>query len=255
VIYFFKSCLTIVLAFIFSTNVLAQDSPEAANLTPRKNVIRYNLTPNLLGFKSAIFGYERVVKPHQTFSINVGYLGLGNSGKSENEDFKLSKTKSSSGFSIAADYRFYFKKENKYEAPRGVYFGPYFANYNINLTTGIQSLNPDTPQVESIVDSKFNITSIGIELGYQFVIKDRFTIDMILIGPSYAGYRANMDVVGRTAPPDGELDETLEALRDILFEKYPWLQTLVDEGEVDIKGKRTSWGFGFRYVVQVGFRF
>jgi hypothetical protein len=105
------------------------------------------------------------------------------------------------------------------------------------------------------VDSKININSIGLELGYQFIIKNRFTIDMILIGPSYAGYNVNMDVVGAVVPPDGELDETLEALKDILFGKYPWLETLIDEGEVDIKGKKTHWGMGFRYVLQIGYRF
>ncbi|MCK5208075.1 MAG: hypothetical protein KAQ79_08645, partial [Cyclobacteriaceae bacterium] len=91
--------------------------------------------------------------------------------------------------------------------------------------------------------------------GYQFNIKNRFTIDLILIGPSYSAYKAKMDVVGGVVPPDGELDETLEALRDILFAKYPWLETLIDEGEVDIKGNRTHWGMGFRYVLQIGYRF
>ncbi|MCK5101366.1 MAG: hypothetical protein KAR17_01080, partial [Cyclobacteriaceae bacterium] len=104
-------------------------------------------------------------------------------------------------------------------------------------------------------DSKININSLGLELGYQFNIKNRITIDMILIGPSYSAYNANMEVAGGVAPPDGELDETLDAIRDILFGKYPWLETLIDEGEVDIKGNRTHWGMGFRYVLQIGYRF
>ncbi|MCG8307224.1 MAG: hypothetical protein MI975_07505 [Cytophagales bacterium] len=232
-----------------------QDSIELKKFTPYKNVIRYNLTPNILGFSSLIFGYERVVKPYQTFSINAGYLALGKSGKKENEDFQLTRTKSSSGFSIAADYRFYFKSENKYAAPRGVYIGPYLANYNFSLSTGLQTLDPDAPQVETLVDSKINITNIGVELGYQFVIKDRFTLDLILIGPSYSAYGIKMDVVGDTRPPEEDIDDTLEALRDILFERYPWLKTLVEEGEVDVRGNKTHWGLGFRYVMQVGFRF
>jgi len=233
----------------------SQDSLKTKAFIPKKNVIRYNLTPNLLGFSSMIFGYERVVKSHQSFSINAGYLSIGKSGKKENDDYKLSSTKSSSGFSIAADYRFYLKRENKNPAPSGVYLAPYFVHYDFNHSVGIKSLDDNATSAETIVDSKININSLGLELGYQFNIKNRFTIDMILIGPSYAAYKVNMDVVGGVIPPDGELDETMEALREILFGKYPWLETLINEGEVDIKGKKTHWGLGFRYVLQIGYRF
>ena len=244
-----------ILVFIIPFHSFSQDSLKTNNFIPRKNVIRYNLTPNIFGFSSAIFGYERVVKSHQSFSINAGYLSIGKSGKKENEDYKLTSTKSSSGFSFAADYRFYLKKENKNPAPSGVYLAPYFLHYTLDHSVGIKSLDDNATNPETIVDSKININSLGLELGYQFNIKNRFTIDLILIGPSYSAYKAKMDVVGGVVPPDGELDETLEALRDILFAKYPWLETLIDEGEVDIKGNRTHWGMGFRYVLQIGYRF
>jgi hypothetical protein len=252
---FNKIFTSLLVSMVISVTLLAQDSLKIKKFTSRKNVIRYNLTPNIMGFSSVIFGYERVVKPYQTFSVNAGYLSIGKSGNKDNDEFQLTQTKSSSGFSVAADYRFYFKNENKYTAPRGVYFGPYFAYYNFNLSSGIQSLDSSSPQAETIVDSKINIFNLGIELGYQFVIKDRFTIDMILVGPSYAAYRINMDIAGGARPPDEEIDETLEGLKDILFEKHPWLKTLIDEGEVEVKGNKTHWGLGFRYVLQVGFRF
>lgn len=68
---------------------------------------------------------------------------------------------------------------------------------------------------------------------------------MNLIDPSYSEYKVKMDVVGGLAPQDDELDETLEALRNILFTKYPWHETLMDEGEVDINGRRTHCELGF----------
>jgi len=244
-----------ILMCCFQLHSYSQDTLKTESFIPYKNVIRYNLTPNILGFSSAIFGYERVVNSHQSFSINAGYLSIGKSGKKDNEDYKLSSTKSRSGFSIAADYRFYLKKENKNQAPSGVYLAPYIVHYTLQLSTGLKSLHDNSTNLETIIESKININSIGLELGYQFIIKNRFTIDMILIGPSYAGYKVNMDVVGDVVPPDGELDERLEALKDILFGKYPWLETLIDEGEVDLKGKRTHWGLGFRYVLQIGYRF
>ncbi len=244
-----------ILVFAIPFQCISQDSLKTNDFIPRKNVIRYNLTPNIMGFSSVIFGYERVVKSHQSFSINAGYLSIGKSNNKENEDYKLTSTKSSSGFSIAADYRFYLKKENKNPAPSGIYLAPYLLHYNLNLSTGIKSLFDNSPNAEVIVDSKININNIGLELGYQFNIKNRFTIDLILVGPSFGGYRVNMEVAGGVQPPDDDLDETLEALRDLLFAKYPWLESLIDEGQVDVKGKKTHWGLGFRYVFQIGYRF
>lgn len=92
-------------------------------------------------------------------------------------------------------------------------------------------------------------------MGYQFNIKNRITLDLILVGPSISGYKVNMDIVGGAIPPNDDLDETPEALRDLLFKKYSWLKTLVDEGEVEVDGSKTHWGLGFRYVLQIGFRF
>ena len=77
-----------ILIFCFQLHSYSQDTLKTESFIPYKNVIRYNLTPNILGFSSAIFGYERVVNPHQSFSINAGYLSIGKSGKKDNEDYK-----------------------------------------------------------------------------------------------------------------------------------------------------------------------
>ena len=244
-----------ILAIILPLYSFGQDSLKTRSFIPRKNVIRYNLTPNIFGFSSVIFGYERVVKSHQSFSINAGYLSIGKSGNDENEEYKLSSTKSSSGISVAADYRFYLKRENKDPAPHGVYIAPYFAHYSLDHSSGIKSLDDNPTNAETIIDSKIRINNLGVELGYQFNIKNRVTIDLIVVGPSVSGYNVNMEIVGGVLPPDDEMDETKEALRDFLFGKYPWMETLVDEGEVELNGSKTHWGLGFRYVFQVGYRF
>jgi len=145
------------------------------------------------------------------------------------------------------------KLENKDPAPHGLYIAPYYSLYNFNHKNQIQSLS--NPSNESRINTNFIINNIGLELGYQFNIKNRFTIDMVLMGPSYASYKLDMTFETGFKPPDGEIDETLAALRDILFAKYPWLKTLVDEGKINYKGKTSHWGLGFRYVLQVGFRF
>ena len=236
-------------------DAFSQDSLRANAFIPRKNVIRYNLTPNILGFKSAIFGYERVLKPYQSISINAGYIATGNTGREENEDIKVIGTRKSNGFTIAGDYRFYMKRENLDPAPHGIYIAPFFSMYKLTHQNQIQPSQSIDPNEISFVDTKFSMTNLGLELGYQFNIKNRISIDLVLFGPSISSYKLNMKYSGGYLPLNGISDEDLIALRDYSISKYPWLKTLVDEGKFDLKGTKAVWGMGFRYVIQVGYRF
>src|SRR6185436_5977087 len=91
-----------------------------------KNIIRYNLSGALLfGADSyIILGYERVISPHQSFSINIGRASLPKLVSISTDSFNSQKSKRS-GFNFSADYRFYLAKENKFETPHGFYIGPY----------------------------------------------------------------------------------------------------------------------------------
>ena len=175
---------TAILTFVFSFIALAQeqDSLKKNNaFIPRKNVIRYNLTPNILGFNSAIFGYERVVFPHQSFSVNAGFLAFKPSTKklarsdSLNTRYGIEQTRDNKGFSIAADYRFYLKKENKYPAQRGIYVGPYAAIYNLESTNTLRKTDDFGANSSAGLETKFQVLNFGAQLGYQFVIKNRIT--------------------------------------------------------------------------------
>src|SRR5688572_13211362 len=90
-----------------------------------KNVIRYNLSGGLLfGVdRYIVFGYERVIRPRQSISINAGKISLPELVSIDTDSFRLSKDAKSSGFNISVDYRFYLAKENKYAPPHGLYIG------------------------------------------------------------------------------------------------------------------------------------
>ena len=82
------SILTVCLVFL-SINLIAQETDSL--LTKQyKNTIRWNLTPALIiGPKSIVLGYERVVNNHQTFSINIGYLEKKPSTNKDGEPLNL----------------------------------------------------------------------------------------------------------------------------------------------------------------------
>lgn len=89
------------------------------------NNFKFSLTSNLAFSPSAIFSYERSLKQYQTISLKAGYITFPQIVKTRDPDsiYFESEVKRS-GYTFGADYRFYFKKENKFDAPHGLYWGP-----------------------------------------------------------------------------------------------------------------------------------
>ena len=105
------------------------------------------------------------------------------------------------------------------------------------------------------INTNFLVYNIGAELGYQFVIKNRITIDLILAGPSLSRYRLKMQARGSLDVTDPEVEEALETLKDILVNQFEWIKPLFDGDEVNVRGTTSIWRPGLRYVIQIGYRF
>ncbi|HWR94711.1 MAG TPA: hypothetical protein VN192_05890, partial [Flavobacterium sp.] len=137
---------------------------------------------------------------------------------------------------------------------RGIYLAPFASYFNFNTKREIQATNSDTGIVSSIdLDTKLGLASIGGELGYQFVLWDRFVIDCILLGPSVSYYtfnvKASADIPGLD---DNELaDEIIEALK----QKFPSLGDITDADGATKNGVQSITALGFRYSISIGYRF
>jgi hypothetical protein len=232
----------------------AQETKKEEKL--RKNTVHINLTnPLIFGSGSIVIGYERLLnsKKH-SFTINVGITQFPDFGLIDTDSLKhLNKLKDQSGFNVSADYRFYLAKENKYPAPRGVYIGPYYSyNYFGNQNTWeLKSANGSIAEVKS--DLKLNVHTIGFELGYQFIFADRITLDMVLLGPGIGAY--NFKVGFSNNLSDAAKQKILDALNGALAEKFPGYGIIVDEGEFKRTGVTNRTTIGYRYMIQLGFRF
>jgi len=237
-------CIWIIIA---SNLAVAQ---EALSESPRKNTIKLDLTANFL-YKN-VFGisYERITKPNQSFAISAGYQEFPkvvNFG----ENIRVKQDKEGRGYRIGGEYRFYLKKENKYPAPRGIYIGPYFIRHSFTNERIIEVDNDGTLE-EATLDSKFAVLNVGFQLGYQFVFNDRWTIDMILVGPSISHYRYKLALDGEfTFDKDDIQDEIILDLID----RFPLLDEVISEGEATRTGNIDSWSYGYRYQLHVGYRF
>ena len=239
--------LFLLTGFFISNNVSGQ-------YLGKKNTIKLNLTsPVIFGSKALILGYERVIGKKQSFCISVGAMSLREFLRGqENDSIRLNGNSKPKGFNISGEYRFYLSKENKFEAPRGVYVGPYYA-YNYMGRTNTWDLNTSTFKGQVSTDLSLKVHTIGAELGYQFVIWKKLAIDLVLAGPGVGFYSVNAKINSNFDQQTQEL--FFEKLNDYLGEKIPGYDLVINADEMKKTGNFKTTALGFRYVANIGFRF
>ena len=245
-------CLVLMLQG-FTPVLFAQEKVEGEKT--HKNTFRFNITnPFILSNKSLIFGYERILNNRRSFSVNFGQASFPSLSLVSSDSLKANSTKKQKGFNFSVDYRFYLSAENKYNAPRGVYIGPYYS-FNYNERRNTWSLKSSSGGVPQNIESKtsFTIHTVGFQLGYQFVLWNRVSLDMILLGPGISGYNLKASL-GANLSEEDRL-KFFERLNEALAEKFPAYNLVIDEGEFQRKGSANTTSIGFRYMIMVGYRF
>lgn len=159
-------------------------------------------------------------------------------------------------FSILAGYRLYLGKK----AARGLYFEPYLKYLKHDLHSQIDH-ELDGDNREFNVNSEFSAFGLGLQLGYQFLIADKFSIDFYFLGPEGNIAKSNtftQEVGNGPAWSQSEVDDAQDMLNDF-FEDIPFLR---DEIEINVNASQRSVstkfdGFlpGFRFGISLGFRF
>jgi len=249
-------CITLILttgmllAFLQPANAQKKDSTHTL-----KNTIHFNLTnPMIFGDGSIIFGYERVLNKRRSFTINIGSTAFPSLDIIDADSIKAHSIRDNVGFHISVDYRFYLAKENKFVAPRGIYLAPYYSfnNFKNNRSWSVKSTSGG-PLQEVNSELRLNIHTLGAELGYQFVFWDRLSVDMILLGPGIAAYSLRASFGTNLSEADKQ--KLLEKINEALAEKFPGYSRVIDDTEFKTTGVKNTTSFGYRYLVQIGFRF
>jgi hypothetical protein len=250
---YFKMIAFVLPAFLLCQ--LSANGQEVKDSTKKafKNTIRINLTsPMIFSTRYLVIGYERILMHNQSFSINAGRFALPNFVQTNFDSLQLKRGSSDKGFTIAADYRFYLTKENKYNAPRGVYIGPYYSFASFERVN-TWSMNTANMNGELKTDMKLNLNMVGAQLGYQFVIKNRIALDLIFMGPGVWFYNLKTTVSSSLSAADESL--LFEKLNEILAAKLPGHEILIQPGQYQKTGAVRAYSAGFRYLIHIGFRF
>lgn len=237
------------LVLLISTNVLfSQDTTRDF-----KNSVKFNVSNMLLYDNSYQFSYERIIKENQSLNLVAGYQEFPLISV-DIDNVNFDKKNNRTGFSLGADYRFYLGSVNKYKAPRGVYLAPFVSFFQFNTDRDLIYTNPNTGAVSNAnLSSNFNLTNVGGELGYQFVLWDRFVIDCVLFGPSVTWYKFNTKLDGNI---DGlDENEALQKVIEAIKNKFPGIDGITGDEGIEKKGVQSITAVGFRYNISIGYRF
>jgi hypothetical protein len=158
------------------------------------NIVKFDLSGVAIG--SYAFSYERQVTDNNTINFKAGYWNMNAMVFNADNTFDrlidyfdtgdgISLESIRSGFHTSVDYRFYAKTNNEFE---GVYFAPYarYWEQNFDLSDFVQGR-------EFTVDTKLSSIGVGIQMGYQWVIKEQFIIDWFFVGLGVDRYRLKGD--------------------------------------------------------------
>lgn len=228
----------------------------ADSIKPRKNIVRYNLTGALLfGIdKYIVLGYERVLSPRKSISINIGRASLPKLVSIETDSFQTKKEGERKGYNLSVDYRFYLGKENKFDAPHGLYIGPYYS-YNHFEREQLWTYKRNTTMADVSTSSDLNIHTFGFELGYQFILWKRFALDMIMIGPGLGFYDYKATFAGNSNLTAEQKEQLRDALQQMLTQKFPGMNYVFSDKTIDADGVLKTKNIGYRYIVHIGYNF
>lgn len=218
-----------------------------------KNTIRINITnPMLFGDKYNVIGYERVFKNNQSISLGAGRFSFPKIVNINTDSLSVNENSTEKGFTVVTEYRFYLKKENKYSAPRGVYLGPYYS-FNYFERNNSWDMNTVGMTGELQTKIKLNANLVGAQMGYQFVIKNRLSIDLVFMGPGVWFYSVKTKIGSTLSPEDQAL--VFDKINEFLTSKLPGNDITISPGETQKGGSYRTKSAGFRYVIHLGFRF
>jgi hypothetical protein len=236
-------------------SVTAQTDSTRTILQPHyKNVIKFNPTPMILwDWKNITFSYERILNPRQSISFELGYLVFPKLVEDTLIDLVNLTSSEKSGVNATIEYRFYLTKLNTRPIPAGLYIGPYLTYYQYQFKNGLDVF-PATVDTTGMIKGNFWSFNLGVELGYQFVFWKRWTLDLVMVGPSISYYGGKLEI---TADLDGsQIQQINEELYDKLITRFPGLTTLSTSGKTfQETGKLDIFRLGFRYLFQLGFHF
>jgi len=232
-------------------------------LTPYHwNVIKFNPTPMLvsglfmgnLEIRNITLSYERLITKKMSLALQAGYLVFPRFIDDTVFFNRILIQKGTKyGVNLALDYRYYPFQRNRHPAPDGVYIGAYLSYYGFHFQNPFEIIREIGPVENGAIKGNLNIVNVGLELGYQFIFWKRFSLDLLLFGPSVSSYGGDLTISGNLDPTS--IQNIDEELAQKLMDRFPLLRNLFTGEDIEFTGSKTTLAIGFKYSLQLGFHF
>jgi hypothetical protein len=102
-------------------------------------------------------------------------------------------------------------------------------------------------------DVNFKIHTAGVALGYQFVFWNRLAVDFVMFGPGIGIYNFKTKFDSTLPPEQQQL--LYEKINTFLERRFPGSDFIFDEESLRNSGASSTTSLGFRYNINIGFRF
>jgi len=193
-----------------------------------------------------------MIKKDQSLVLQVGYLLFPRLIEDTLAHLVTLTDRSKYGINLALDYRYYPFSRNRRPAPDGLYIGGYLSYYGFQFKNNFDILYTTVDQ-QGDITGKLNMINLGMELGYQFIFWKRFSVDLLLFGPSLSYLAGSLNVHGNL--DEEEIKNLNQEAVQKLLSRFPQLKTLFSDDGLIFTGNRTRFTTFFRYSIQLGFHF
>ncbi len=241
----FMKKILLIISFLISQFLFAQERamPKAA--------IKWAPSGLLVGNISLLGEYKFRNKSSLTAKLGIpSGAKYGPNYDGDEADLKLE------AFSFMAGYRMYLSKQ----ALKGFYFEPFIKYVNHKSEGTARGVINGAPVV-MVLSNNYSGTGIGAELGVQFLIARRVTIDVYFFGPEFNIVDNQFKAVETSSTLPWSSTDAQEAEQDIrdFIDKFPFIRNKI-KVDVNSSTKTVTADFngilpGFRGGISFGIAF
>ncbi|MEQ9300121.1 MAG: DUF3575 domain-containing protein [Cyclobacteriaceae bacterium] len=254
---FIKTALVLSVFSCFIIGSAYSQTSDSVQLKPSVKQFRYpniiKLNSFALAFSNISLIYEKGIVPRVSAGIGVAYKHSGTIPSLlaiESSTFNSSFDQIT-GVAITPEVRYYLRAcdPGKLE---GFYTGVYFRYQDFNTTASFEYTPVSSPIENYFSDVSLTEFGVGIQLGYQMIIKERFSIDFLFIGPRVSGYKKAYEF--DRPPSDQFLDDLSGALNEVI-DRLGFDYEVDIEGDGDAKASSTFSFVNARIGLSLGYTF
>ena len=248
--------LVLLLSFFTYETTKAQDVVAPDNGLQKEEVTYPNIVKiNSLAlmFNNLSLIYERALMPKFSVGLGAGYKYAGDIPKffTVNTSTFGVNYESISGYSITPEARYYLRACDPKKLDG--FYASLYMRYADTQSGANFDYKPDNTDLEHYhADMGLREFGIGIQLGYQMIIKERFSLTFMIMGPRISRFKMNYAF---DRPPSQQfLDDLSESFNEII-DRFGLDYEVNIEQENELKSTSSFSFVSARFGLSLGYAF